>query len=363
MMSSNPTSSTLQTASLALGSALGGALLYSLFRGDLVSFFHSSQSKTETDPETDPSVAQNLVWSCIGGSLQANMMYIGDKLGLYKHLMEGCHEPGSSMTATQLAKITGFNQRWLREWLAQQAAMGVLQLLPGTGDDDDSLQYRIPRATAQVMADPDSPDYDISMIALMPTLAQRARTMVPEAFETGIGRPYDDEEVSLGIDRHHAIYIRDVFLPKLLPLADNAVSLLQEGCQVADLGCGGGNLLIALAEAFPKSKFHGYEVSQQALTVAALRVAEARLSNIVLHDANVDPLGGHVAEYDIITTYDVLHDAPNPTELTAQVKRAIKPNNGLWILGDIPCENTVRENITCMPTARNMYAFSTCKYK
>ena len=84
------------------------------------------------------------------------------------------------------------------------------------------------------------------------------------------------------------------------------------------------------------------------------------MKNVFLHDANDDPLGSHVNKYDIVTTYDVLHDAPNPKELTAQVKEALKPDTGVWILGDTPCAPTIRENIASVPMAQTMYAISTC---
>ena len=293
--------------------------------------------------------------------MQSSMLYIGDKLDLYATLRGCCEMEGSSVTAVDLAKISGFNQRWLREWLAQQAAMGVLQLLPGQGDDDESLHYRLPKATAEVLADPSSKEYDIAMISCVPSLVNRAKTMLPEAFRTGIGRPYDEPEVAEGIDRQHTVHIRDIFLPEVVPVAKNGsvLKLLQQGCSVADLGCGAGNLVIAMAKAFPNSNFHGFEVSKEALSIAAHHIAGSKLRNVFLHDANDDSLGDHVNTYDIITTYDVLHDAPNPAELIDQVRKAIK-RNGTWLLADIPAEPTIRDNITKNATAGLYFAFSTC---
>jgi 2-polyprenyl-3-methyl-5-hydroxy-6-metoxy-1,4-benzoquinol methylase len=290
------------------------------------------------------------------------MLYIGDKLDLYA-VLRGCCGSGdkSYVTAVQLAEQTGLNQRWLREWLAQQAAMGVLLLLPGEGDDDESLHYRIPKATAEVLANPDSKQYDISMIQCVPSMVNRAKTMLPEAFRTGIGRPYDEHDVAEGIDRHHHIHIRDVFLPEVLPKAgDGRVEqLLKEGIKVADLGCGAGNLCIALAQKFPNSTFHGYEVSQEALSIAAHNVARSKLRNVFLHDASEDSLGKHSDEYDLVTTFDVLHDAPNPDELIAQTRNALK-ETGVWLLADIPSKPTLRDNVMSMPTAGIYYSFSAC---
>lgn len=317
--------------------------------------------KKKPDPETDHATAHLKVWGVVGGALQASQIYVGDRLQLYSTLRQACSEPGSSVTAIELAELTGYKQRWLREWLAQQAAMGILTLLPGTGNDDAELHYRLPKAMADVLANPDSPDYDISVIKAVPSLVQRAKTMLPGAFETGIGRPYDDVEITEAVDGTNLVDIKNVVMPKVLPKANNgtAFKAMANGCKVADLGCGGGNLLITMAQAFPKSSFQGFEVSQEALSVAATRLAKNRCKNAVLMDANEDPLGDHVGEYDVITTYDVLHDATHPEDLIRQVKKALKPG-GVWILGDMCSHGTMRENIEQNPLSPTLFAFSTC---
>ena len=343
-----------------LGSAICGAAAYAGVQ-HIVRSFKSNQEKPTCDPETDYVFAHDKVWSCIGGSLQASQLYIGDRLKLYSVLREACTEPGSSVTAIDLAERTGLHQRWLREWLAQQAAMGVLKLLPGTGEDDADLRYRLPLAMAEVLANPESKEYDISMVAAVPSLVNRAKTMLPEAFATGIGRPYDEAEVAEAIDRQHQLEIREVVIPQVIPAANGGKALerMQKGCKVADLGCGAGNLILALAKTFPNSTFHGYEVSEQALSVGATHMARSKQRNASLIDANVNPLGTHEHQYDVIMTFDVLHDAPNPAELIQQVKKALKPG-GVWILGDIPAKDTLRENIENNPKARVYFAFSTC---
>ena len=338
--------------------AFGGAALYAGF----LSLLNNKQSR-KPDPEVDHSIAHEKVWTCIGSALSSSMLYVGHRLDLYKTLRELCQVDGSSVTAVQLANETGYQQRWLREWLAHQASMGILVLLPGTGDDDNSLHYRLPKATAEVLSDPSSKEYDIAMIQCVPSLVNRAKTMLPEAFRTGIGRSYDEPEVAAGIDRHHQTQIRDIVLPEVIPGANNGAvqRLLQGGCHVADLGCGAGNLAIAMAKAYPKSQFHGYEISQQALDLAAVNVAKSKLRNVFMHDAKVggDSLGEHVEKYDLVTTLDVLHDAPYPVDLIAQVRKALKPN-GVWLLADIDCMPTMRENITKNVAASTMLSFSTC---
>ena len=195
--------------------------------------------------------------------MQAAQLYVGDRLGLYCLIKS---EPGSCITAVRLAETSGLSQRWLREWLAQQAAMGVLQLQDGASEDDNALSYRLPPAFATVLADPSSPEYDIGMIQAVPSFMARAKQL-PDIFKHGRGLPYDDHDISEAIDRAHAVHTRHVFIPKLLPMVADGrmLAALEAGVRCADLGCGSGCLLLALAARFPKSTFLGFEISDVAL--------------------------------------------------------------------------------------------------
>ena len=363
---------------LMAASAFGGAALTWSIQQVFSSFFSSTRKK---DPETDYTIGHGLVWNSITGSMNAAMMYVGDKLKLYETIHTMCSSPSSSspsssssdqttskvrsVTAVQLAQETGYNQRWLREWLAQQAAMGVLTLLPGDGNDDSDLKYRLPTATGEVLANPESSEYDISMIQVVPALVNRAKTMLPEAFSTGIGRPYDEPDVAEAIDRHHTNVVRDFVIPQVLPMAKDGLILkqLQDGCMVADLGCGAGVLLVMLAKQYPKSTFHGFEISTVALEKAAYNVASSKLTNVFLHDANQpgQQLGDMPGQFDLALIYDVLHDSTHPSDLVKQVYTSLKPNGlGHFLCGDIPSMPTVRENLTQTKAPATYYGFSTC---
>ena len=122
-------------------------------------------------------------------------------------------------------------------------------------------EHSLNTAGELVLADPNHEEYDISLVRMVPALVQRARTALPEAFRSGRGVAYDDEDISRAIDDAHAKHIRLVLLPVVLGKLGSIVGRLERGGAIADLGCGGGNLVIALARRFPQSKVVGFEVS------------------------------------------------------------------------------------------------------
>eukprot|EP00586_Coscinodiscus_wailesii_P001780 CAMPEP_0172491894 /NCGR_PEP_ID=MMETSP1066-20121228/22817_1 /TAXON_ID=671091 /ORGANISM="Coscinodiscus wailesii, Strain CCMP2513" /LENGTH=416 /DNA_ID=CAMNT_0013261189 /DNA_START=108 /DNA_END=1358 /DNA_ORIENTATION=- len=356
----------LTTSLLVLGGALAGSLTTYIF-------LSRKRVKNQPDPETDHQVTRTLIWNCVGNALSASLLYIGDKLKLYKTLSECCAEDGSFVTSTQLSSETGLNERWLREWLAHQASVGIIQLLPpasSASDDerqtesDSSLRYRLPKAAAEVLSDPASKHYDISMVQLVPSLVRRSQSMLPEAFRTGQGRAYDEADVAEAINRQHDRQIRDIVIPEVVNVALNGgvKTMLDGGAEVADLGCGAAGLMLALAKEYPSSRYHGFEVSKVALDQAAYNVAKNRVSNVFLHDATEEgeSLGDFEWRFDVILTFDVLHDAAKPEDLIRQARRALKPKTGVWLLADIPSKDTLRENITDMQNPATYFAFSLC---
>jgi len=342
-----------------------------------VTAWYCQQATKPANPEIDFHVAHKLVWDAIGGAMNAAMMYVGDRLHLYTTLRELCAKKSDQyITEQDLADATGLHVRWLREWLAQQASQGVLLWKPpeASHDDPSTILYRLPHATAQVLANPQSSEYDIAMIELVPALVARAKTMLPEAFRTGIGRPYDEPDVASAIDRQHDKHVREVVIPQVLPMIQEGklIQQLQQGIQVADLGCGAGVLMVQLAQAFPQSTFHGYEISPVALQKAAQHIAKAKLTNVFLHDATVEPLGQAVDTYDLVTIYDVLHDCTNPLDLIQQVKASLKkptkPNDDdtddayvpFFLLADIPAAPSLVQSLQQQPPPATYFAISTC---
>jgi 2-polyprenyl-3-methyl-5-hydroxy-6-metoxy-1,4-benzoquinol methylase len=343
---------TLCKAFLA-GAAFGVALSYV---GSLASKRHSRGSENEA-PAGPPTVAdaQAVVGRCLSGTLQAAQLFVGDRLGLYTLL----RDTRGSTTAIDLAAATGLSQRWLREWLAQQAAMGVLELEEGVGESDSSLHYRMQPAFATVLADPASPDYDIGLIQAAPSWMIRAKQL-PEIFKHGRGVPYDDHDISAAIDRSHAVHTKHVFIPNVIPMVAEGrlLAALEAGVRCADLGCGSGCLLLELAARFPRSDFHGFEISDVALEQANAARTRSNLRNLTFHDSR--QAGSTLAAlgpFAVILTFDVLHDATQPQELIATARDALSPG-GVWVLGDINCAEGVRGNLMAAQRQRSATYFS-----
>lgn len=284
------------------------------------------------------------VWSYKQGESVSLLVHLGDRLGLYRALWDA-----GPVTAAELAARTGLHERWLLEWLRGNGAAGLLTWHPGdtfelTGagaavlaDEEESLWF-----AAGAFGAPPAPDF-------VDDLA--------EAFRTGIGLPYDRQGPS-GVHRTERMlgpWSRLALVPRILPLLDGVVERLEAGAAAADVGCGAGVALVALARRFPGSRFDGYDISQHAIDRAEQLVADAGLDNVALRRAGADALPGEPT-YDLVLTFDCLHDMTRPAETMAAIRRAIRAD-GTWLVKDIRCAAEPRDNLR-NPMAAMMYGFS-----
>jgi len=273
------------------------------------------------------------------------MIYLGDKLGLYQAL-----DGTGPVTSEELAQKTGLNERWVREWIRGQAAAGIIDY---KGDERFELSPEI----AMFLADSNSPKLAVGIFSDLP---QRMAVVerLPEAFKTGIGLNYDARgpEGARGIERVFGNWYRFTLVSQVLPKLDGMVSKLQAGAKAADVGCGAGVALLEMAKAFPKSAFHGYDISQHALARAKENKARAGVKNLTFHDAKTDGLSPD-ASFDFITTFDCIHDMTNPAATIRAIHSALRPN-GSWLIADIKSAPTFEENLEKNPMTAMLYAFS-----
>lgn len=286
------------------------------------------------------------VSASVTGGLNCALTLVGDQLGLYQALAAN----GPSDSAA-LAEKTNLSERWVREWLYQQACIGQVDYHEADGTFSLS-----PEATA-VLATPDHPAYlggmFHSVVAMFETVGD-----LPDCFRTGLGQSFDDkgEACACGIERMSRKFQANHLVPDLLPSLDGMVEKLQAGARVADVGCGGANSTIAMAKAFPNSEFIGYDISMHALNRARHNIAEAQVKNVRLHNPIDSPLPED-GSMDFITTFDVIHDSTHPDNLIEAIRRSLK-DDGTWLCADIQGRPTFEENMKENPIATLAYSFS-----
>jgi 2-polyprenyl-3-methyl-5-hydroxy-6-metoxy-1,4-benzoquinol methylase len=283
------------------------------------------------------------------GAVTSGMVHIGDRLGLYTALAAA----GEPLTSHELADRTGLHERWVREWLHNQAAAGLVSWRETDGEPRFWLG---PEATA-VLATPGHPAAGLGMFHRLPQ-TMSSLTHLPEAFRTGVGYDYDahGEVGAEGIERSFEPWYRNFLVPVGLPALGDVVPRLEAGAKVADVGCGAGLAVRLMARAFPGSQFHGFDISQHALALARARKVEEGLGNVYFHDAREFPLPGD-GTYDLVTTFDCIHDMTHPDEVVNAIRRALKPD-GVWFLVDIKALDTFEQNVRKNPMASLMYGIS-----
>jgi 2-polyprenyl-3-methyl-5-hydroxy-6-metoxy-1,4-benzoquinol methylase len=249
-----------------------------------------------------------LVFGALGGAMTATMIHLGDRLGLYRALA-GAGPLGSS----ELAERTGLQERWVREWMHQQGAAGVLE---HRGDG----RFELAPEGVALLADESHPAFGAGFFSHLPQTVARAEE-VSESFRSGIGHDYDafGPEAAAGVERGLAPWFRAVLVPVLLPRLDGVVPALKRGIAAADVGCGAGVALLEMAKAFPASKFHGYDISRLGLARAEGNLREADVANCSFHQADDEPLPDD-GRFGLVTSFDCLHDMTDP----ASVMRSIR---------------------------------------
>lgn len=275
----------------------------------------------------------------------AGLVALGDRLGLYAAMKDA-----GPLGSAELAARTGLHERWLLEWLRAQAAAGVLEYR-GEG------RFELSPETALLLAEED----DLRCLAA-PIEATMQRLMhlprMPEVFRTGIGISWDErgEDAARMMERGFANWYRTVLVPKALPALDDTLERLERGALVADVGCGAGVALLEMARAFPRSTFHGYDSANPPIERARQNAAAAGLSNVTFHLTAAEKLPGD-GSFDLITTFDCLHDMTHPQEAAAAIRAALR-DDGSWFIADIDSRPSFEENLREHPMAANFYSIS-----
>ena len=281
------------------------------------------------------------VWTYKQGEVVSLMVHLGDRLGLYR-AMAG----GEEFTPEQLAARTGLAERMVREWLMGQAAAGLLTRSPeGT--------YSLEPEGERVLADDSTVSFAAG--AFIGGFPPDQVDGIIESFRTGMGVTYHDmgEQVARQIDRMNRAWVSTYLLDRVIPRLDGVVDKLEAGAEVADVGCGGGISVQALARRFPASNFVGYEPSGRAVAHARRRLEDMDNAALVQAGGEELPAGDR---FDLILTLDCMHDVPFPDRVAAAIRGAIKPD-GTWLIKDMRCSDVWEKNLK-NPMLAMQYGYS-----
>jgi SAM-dependent methyltransferase len=265
------------------------------------------------------------------GSMEVAAVYLGDRLGLYQAL--ATHGPASS---AELAARTGTHERYVREWLEQQAVSGVLRV------EDPSVEpaarrYRLPPGHAEVLLDRDSLSFLAPVARLTAGLVRPLPALV-EAFRSGAGLPYLDygPDAREGqADANRTMFVNLVGTAWLPAIPDLHARLQADPpARVADIGCGTGWSSIALARAYPGVRVDGFDLDEPSIALARSNAAETGLADRVtfsIQDASDPTLAG---DYDLAIAFECIHDMGRPVEALRAMRRLVADRGSVIVVDE-----------------------------
>ena len=281
----------------------------------------------------------------LGAALSAALVVIGDRLGLYRAMGDG--EP---VSAEALARRTGTDPRYVREWLCNQAAGGYVSY------DATGGTFSLSPEQAFALAQEGSP-------AFMPGAFQVATALIKdepkitEAFRTGAGVGWHEHNHDLfaGTERFFRPGYSANLVPSWIPALEGVQAKLDAGTLVADVGCGHGASTIIMAEAFPRSRFVGFDYHDDSISHARVAAEQAGVADRVTFEvASAKQFPG--ADYELICMFDCLHDMGDPVGAAAHVREALAPD-GTWMIVEPYAGDRVEDNLN--PVGRVYYGAST----
>ncbi len=280
----------------------------------------------------------------LGASVHAGMVVIGEKLGLYKALATG------PMTAAELAAKTQTDERYLREWLASQAAGGYISY------DEKSKKFRLTEEQAFTLAHEDSPAYLPGAFELaLGSLAAVPR--IAESFRTGAGMGWHEHEdgVFHGCEKFFRPGYAANLVSSWIPSLHDVREKLEAGARVADVGCGKGASTLLMAKAFPKSQFFGFDYHDKSIEAAREYAKRDGIAERVTFEVSkAKSFPGR--DYDFVTVFDCLHDMGDPIGAAAHVHRSLA-KDGTWMIVEPYANDELKDNLN--PVGRVYYSFST----
>ena len=275
----------------------------------------------------------------------ALMTSIGHRTGLFD-AMAGL----SPSTSTEIASAADLNERYVREWLGAMVVGGVVE------HDPEGNTYRLPPEHASLLTRDAAPDNFAAFMQYVSVLGS-VEDRIVESFKHGGGVPYS------AFPRFQEVMAEDsgqtvlpALLDHILPLVPGLTRRLEEGIEVMDVGCGSGRALNLMARAFPNSRFTGYDLSEEGISRGRAEAERNGASNIRFEVKDASKLD-EAEGYDLITTFDAIHDQAKPAVVLEGIADALRPD-GVYLMQDIAGSSHVHNNLD-HPLGPFLYTVST----
>lgn len=296
------------------------------------------------DPEKLDALVGRLVGD-VGASVTGALIVLGDQLGLYKAMADG-----KPVTSQQLAEKTGLKERYLREWLAGQASAGYVDY------DEGSDSFSLSPEQAMAFAEEDSPAFFAGAFEIVQSMWMDA-PKVEEAFRSGSGLGWHEHSKCLfrGTERFFRPGYNAHLTADWIPALNGVQAKLMQGATVADVGCGHGSSTILMAQAYPQSRFHGFDYHGPSIERAREAAEKAGVGDrIVFERASAKDFPER--KYDLVTMFDCLHDMGDPVGAGKHVRDALA-EDGSWMIVEPFAHDHLKDNLN--PVGRIFYGAST----
>ncbi len=299
-------------------------------------------------PAVDPARLETFLHRAVGDMASVAsgaLTLVGHRLGLYR-AMAGA----GPLTPAQLAAKTGTHERYIREWLNNQAAGGYVDYDPSGGT------YCLPAEHAALLADASSPFFLVGGFDVIAAMWADAERMV-DVFRSGEGMGWHEHDHRLfgGTELLFRPGYRAHLAAEWIPALEGVEDKLRRGALVADVGCGHGASTIAMAEAYPASRFRAFDYHQGSIETARKRAQEAGVDDRVeFQRALAREFSG--SGYDLICFFDCLHDLGDPLGAARHARQSLAPD-GTLLLVEPRAGDAVEDNLN--PVSRLFYAAST----
>lgn len=268
------------------------------------------------------------------GATTLGLLAVADRSGLSSYLGQN-----GGGTSVEIAEGAQLDERYVRELLSGLAAAGVVEYEP------ESETFTLPPEHALFLADADSPYFMGGWMDMIPAMFRQVDGVATATVHGGgVGFEEFGDEIIRGIDRGNTPSQRAFLTRKWLPGVPGLVERLESGIRVADIGCGSGTAARLIGEAFPQSQVFGYDTSQSSIAVARSR-AEG-VPNVEFHAYAVKEIPTEPG-FDLITTFDVVHDLADPEGALEHIKAALRPE-GCYLLMEPNASSHLEENLNDM---------------